>query len=183
MIKQTALFLCLLLILLAEGCLISETTEYKLTLNKDGKSGVLMVIRRNLQSDATTRIQQVKDFEELIQNWKSDSYLLDQMNKGAYVKERKVFVEQGGIVWKEVSIFSDVSKLFPDINPNDTVRVSFKNEDGAVISTNGSAIKEKDKTVVVWSPNTTEFTLKTLTKNFHPTSDFVKLFKSYRKKK
>jgi hypothetical protein len=171
-----------LLILIIEGCLISETSEYTLTLNVDGKSGTLVVIRRNMQSDATERTQQEKDFNELVQNWRGDQYLLDQMNKGTYVKERKVMVERGKVVWKETSIFSDISKLFPDINPNDTVRVPFKNEDGTVISTNGTILHEKDKTVVVWLPHTTEFIVKTQTKAFHTTSDFVRMFKTYQKR-
>ena len=165
------------------GCLISETAEYKLLLNEDEKSGSFIIVRGNMQSDASSMDQQEKDFTELMGNWKSDEYLLQQMNKNVYVKERTLALDHGKLVWKETLIFSDVTKLFPDLKATDTVRIPFKESDGNVISTNGSIRKDRGTTIVLWPPHTRRFVVKTRTREFTPSSDFAKRFAAYRKKK
>ena len=165
------------------GCLISETAEYKLFLNEDEKSGAFIIVRGNMQSDASSPDQQEKDFTELIGNWKSDEYLLQQMNKNVYVKERTLSLDKGKLIWKEALIFSDVTKLFPDLRATDTVRIPFKESDGNVISTNGNVRKDKGTAIVLWPPHTRQFVVKTKTRKFTPTSDFARRFVGYRKKK
>ena len=172
----------MLFFFLFSGCLVSEITEYKLKLNDDGKSGTLTIILHNLQSDATGSEGQEHDFDELMKNWKSDQYLLDQMNKGAYVKERKVAVKRGTLVWTENLLFSDVSKLFPEFAWDDTVRIPFKDAEAVVVETNGKITKEKDKIIVWWEPNTRYFELQTKLREFKPASNFLKRFHAYTKK-
>jgi len=171
-----------LIVLFTAGCLVSETTEYKIILNEDEKSGMIMTTSRNMQSDAADSAQQERDFNELISNWKSDKYLLDQMNKGLYVQERKLSIEKGKLAWREKSLFSDISKLFPDFNPNDTLRIPLKDTTGLTISTNGRIVTEKDSIVILWSPHTKVFQLKTTTREFKPVSKFAERFRQYLKR-
>ena len=170
------------LALLLTGCLVSEREAYHMTLNTDGKSGMLVFTKYNIQSNASDSAGQDKDFQELIHNWKSDQYLLEQADHGAYVKERDVHLDNGKVVWREQSIFSDVSRIFPEIHPADTVRFSFDSKETDVSETNGSVSQKGDSTIVAWPPNTREFTLITAAKGFSTTSNLEQRFAAYLEK-
>lgn len=178
----TLLFLALTIILvLFIGCLISEYDEYRIVLNADRKSGTIYTTKRNIQSDQEDPIKQKEDFENLVQDWKGDSYLLEKTQDGVYVKERNLSIEQGILVWKEISIFSDFHRLFRNSIVNDTMRIGFGNDE-TIVATNGELIRTKDSTIVQWPITASEFFLRVQKNEFKSTSDFVENFKSYMKK-
>ena len=164
------------------GCLISEVTQYRLTLNNDFKSGTFSIIRRNVESNASDTAAQRKDFAELVDNWKSDRYLLDQMEKGLYVKSRAVSVEQNKLVWKETAIFSDIGSLVPDFDVNDTIRFPLHDTTGLIITTNGILSSSADGIVIKWNPHTTTFSVTTKMREFEPSSFFGQRLRHYVKR-
>jgi hypothetical protein len=179
--KRNILFSALCAILctaptIFSGCLTSEETEFTLTLNGDGRSGTLSVIRRHMESDAQDTASQRKDFNELIANWRGDHYLLDQMEKGLYVKDRSLRSEHGVLVWRETSIFSDVAKIIPQYAPDDTLRFPLHDTKGLEIRSNGTLVAMQDSSVILWPPHTTHFELKTKTLGFSSLSGFMKRF-------
>jgi hypothetical protein len=163
------------------GCIISEYDEYRIVMNADGKSGTIYTTKRNIQSDQTDSTKQQEDFEELLDNWKSDSYLLEKTKESMYVKERNLLIEKGKLTWKEVAIFADFHHLFRDVIVNDTMQIGFGNDE-TVIETNGELIRSKDSTIVQWPLTTREFILKVQKNEFKITSDFTAKFKAYQKR-
>ncbi|MFI5252927.1 MAG: hypothetical protein ACHQQQ_10920 [Bacteroidota bacterium] len=161
------------------GCLISERDEYVLKINPDGKTGTLTSVNYNVQSDAANPSDQNKDFKELIRKWKSDDYLLDQLKEGRYVKERSVRLQNGKITWREVSLVSDLGKIFPHYSENDTNRFVVNPHDNIVTETNGTIRNLKDSLVIIWSPHTKMFTLKTKVKDYTPASKLEARLKKY----
>ncbi len=161
------------------GCLMCETTEYKITMNEDGKSGTLVTIMRNVQSGESDQTKQQKDFEQAIQSWKGDEYLLQRLHEGMYVKDRNLSIENNVLVWKEKAIFSDLVDIFKHEYKNDTLRFVVKG-DQKIISTNGIIQPAKDSTAVFWvlAPSK-EFFLTTKENNFASPSDFAAMFKNY----
>ena len=176
------LILCLATTFLA-GCLINEETEYILTLNEDGHSGTLSVVQRHVESDAQEADAQRKDFDELIANWKGDRHLLDQMEKGLYVKNRSLRNEKGILVWRETCIFSDIDKLLPRYSSDDTLRFPLHNTKGLEIHSNGKLVAMQDSAVILWPPHTTRFELKTKTLEFTSGSGFATRFSAMTKKR
>lgn len=172
----------LLLSFFATGCLISEVTQYKLTLNNDLKSGTFTITRKNVESNASDTATQRKDFAELLTNWKSDRYLLDQMDKGLYVKKRNVSLEHGRIVWQEIAIFSDIASLIPDFTHDDTMRFPLHDTTGLIITTNGKLSSSADGIVIKWNPHTTTFSVTTKMREFKPSSFFADRFRRYVKR-
>ncbi len=165
------------------GCLASETTEYRITLNEDGKSGTLVSVMRNVQSDEADEAKQTKDFDEAIRSWKGDDYLLERVHDGLYVKDRLLTVEENVLVWKETAIFSDLGEVFKHEFRNDTLKFVV-NEDQSVVASNGTVVPGKDSTVVYWcTPGTKEILLKTRQNNFAPKSDFTARFNVYMREK
>ncbi|MBI4547969.1 MAG: hypothetical protein HY707_08315 [Ignavibacteriae bacterium] len=173
--------LLVLFILLFSGCLISETTEYTLILNDDGKSGKVTVIMRNVQSDEADPTKQEKDFKELIKNWKSDRYLVEQLDKGLYVKERKLYLERGKLIWKETSLFADVQKLIPEHSASDSMKISLGDTAGLLITTNGKIIADDDSSVIIWQPGEKVFEFKARVRNFQSASKFAERFRRHLK--
>lgn len=178
--KAIAGVFSLVVAMFMSGCLISETTEYKITLNDDGKSGTIVTIMRNVQSTEAEGEKQQKDFEEAIRSWKSDEYLLQRVHDGMYVKDRSLSVEENALVWKETGIFSDIAEIFKHDLRNDTLRFTIKG-DQSLVATNGTVVHNKDSTIVFWMLPTKELNVKTKENNFKPASDFAAKFKAYMK--
>ena len=97
------------------GCLASETTEYKITMNEDGKSGTIISIMRNVQSDESEDAKQAKDFDEAIRSWKGDDYLLERVHDGLYVKERNLESKIAFLSGKKRQ-FSPISEMSSNMN-------------------------------------------------------------------
>jgi hypothetical protein len=153
------LLFCILPVVVLVGCLISEYDENRITLNADGKSGTISIIKRNIQSDRIDPVKQQEDFDNLLQDWKSDSYLLEKTKDSVYIKERKLSHERGRLVWKEVALFSDFHQLFRDVIVGDMIRIGLGTEE-TITATNGELIRTKDSTIVQWPQKTKEFVLK-----------------------
>ncbi|HTY09589.1 MAG TPA: hypothetical protein VMF88_00830 [Bacteroidota bacterium] len=177
--KCCSFFVSLLLAFAGLGCLASEITEYKITMNDDGKSGTIVSTMRNVQSDESDQTKQSKDFDEAIRSWKGDDYLLERMHDGLYVKERSLAIEDSVLVWTEKAIFANLDDVFKHEFHNDTLRFVIKG-DQSLVATNGVVIPGKDSTVVYWNTLTTkEILLTTRENNFAPKSDFAARFKAY----
>jgi hypothetical protein len=167
----------------AAGCLVSETTHYTITLNDDGKSGTFTTVMRNMESDSQDPKTQRNDFNELISNSTSDRYLLDQLDKGFYVKQRSLTLDHGALLWKETSLFSDITKLIPGFNTADTMRFPISDTTNLHITTNGKLVVTKDSTFILWPPHTKKFEFTSGRNEFKPLSAFAIRFKEYGKKK
>lgn len=176
-----AYFCFLVFVLVFNGCLIYETVEYRVSLNPDGKSGTVTVKYSNIESSSDEVSKQNEDFQELLDKWKGDKYLLERMNDGVYIKQRSLKLGNGVLVWQEVGIFSDVQKMKDGISFQDTTRISM-GKDETVVATNGVVLMSKDSTVVVWPPHTRDFQIKIQNKDFNPTSHFADRFRKLKKK-
>lgn len=180
-LKRLSRLLPLFLTFSALGCLISETTQFTVTMNDDGKTGTIVTVMRNVQSAEADAEKQEKDFEEAISSWKGDDYLLERMHDGLYVKERNLSIEDNVLVWKEKAIFSDVGDVFKHEFKHDTIRFII-GEDQKIVATNGTILTTKDSTMVFWAlPAAKEISLTTRANSFDPKSDFAARFKRYLK--
>ena len=163
---------------LLAGCLVSEVTEYKITLNADGKSGTFTTIMRNVESDSPDSATQRRDFQTLLDRWKGNQYLFDEMEKGLYVKERSLRLEKGKLVWRETAIFADLSKMIPEFSPDKPLKFPIADTSGQSVRTNGALTTVQDSLLIMWPPHTKKFELKTTQRSFTPSSNFAKLFRS-----
>ncbi len=167
--------------LLLAGCVVSEEDAYTVTLNPDGRSGSMTVTRFNLQSDEREPAKQREDFQKLMETWKGDAYLLERAKEGVYVKTRDLGERQGRLVWKETSIFADITGMFQTDASGDTLRIKLDGGE-SVVSTNGRVVRMTDSTLVLWPRPATSLELRIRHGDFHPTSDFVADFRRRPKK-
>ncbi len=161
------------------GCLVSETTQFTITMNDDGKGGTMVTVMRNIQSEETESDRQAKDFDEAIRAWKEDDYLLERMHNGLYVKDRALSLEGNQLVWRETAIFSDLGDVFRHEYKEDTLRFIIK-DDQKIVATNGTVLATKDSTIVFWAvAKAKEISLTTRADSFSAKSDFASRFKRY----
>lgn len=178
--RTLSIALLLFALALLAGCIISEFDEFRLTINPDGKTGVLELTRRNVQSDESSPEKQQHDFKELLSDWKSDTYLIEQLSEGYYVKKRSLRIEKGVLVWKQQLLFANLRTILGSDVSNDSLHFRLEHSD-VIVSTNGTIRRYPDSTVVTWPIAPGTFTLKLRRSQFTPTSDFVKLFKESRR--
>jgi hypothetical protein len=170
-----------ILALATAGCLTSETEQYTISLNADGKSGTMTTIMRNIQSDDRDSLGQRGDFRELLRKWQEDSYLLENVKKQVYIKERALRLQRGVLVWREVALFADLRDLMSEYVHNDTLRMTFRSGE-KVSAVNASVVENADTTILMWPMAARKLQVNIRHKDFHPTSDFVALFKAEVKK-
>jgi hypothetical protein len=163
---------------LLAGCLVSEVTEYKIALNADGKSGTFTIIMRNVESDSPDSATQRRDYQTLMDRWKGNQYLFDEMEKGLYVKERSLRLEKGKLVWRETALFADISKLIPEFSPDKPLKFPIADTSGQSVKTNGTLTTVQDSILIVWPPHAKKYELKTVQRSFTPSSNFAKLFRA-----
>ena len=72
------------------SCLTYHVVDYTIEYADDFNSGTFSVTYTDIRSSEKAPEKQEKDFDELIELYKSDMFLLDQVDEGIYVKERKV---------------------------------------------------------------------------------------------
>ena len=167
-------------VVLLAGCIISEYDEFRLTINPDGKTGLLELTRRNVQSDESSPEKQLRDFKELLSDWKSDAYLIEQLSEGYYVKKRSLQIEKSVLVWRQQLLFANLRTILGSDVANDSLHFRLEHSD-VIVSTNGTIRRYPDSTVVTWPIAPGTFTLKLRRSQFTPTSDFVKLFRESRR--
>jgi hypothetical protein len=170
-----------LLALCLTGCLVSETEEERATLGDDGVRGDYTLVMRNIQSDGATPHHQDQDFQLLLDVWQSDSYLLDRVRQGVYVRRRALTVEDGVLVGREDGLFSNPSNIALFVAPDSSIRRPIPRSN-RVTSTNGKVVDMGDTIYVLWPPRTREFTVKMQPLKFQHTSNLVARFKAWTRK-
>lgn len=181
LVRRITFWGCLVSVAGLSGCLVYETVDYQIRFNADGKSGTVAITYVNIESTDDQADKQKEDFQELLDKWKGDKYLLERMNEGVYIKQRDLRLKNGVLVWKEVGIFSDIEKMKDGLSYTDTSRIAL-GKDETVLSTNGLLLISHDSTVVLWPPHTRDLSLKVQNKDFKPTSHFAERFRKLKYK-
>ena len=158
-----------LAVLTLGGCLISETDELHVVLASDLKSGTLTLTQANLQSDDTTATGRHGDFASAIASWSGDQSLIDGVEQGYYIKERRMWVEEGKLTWEQVALFAPPPNDFLELGPGGRYRARLQKSEEVVL-TNGSRTAVRDTVFVVWPRGTREFRLKIRHRDFSSVS-------------
>ena len=177
--KRFVRFALLPVALLLGGCLTTESSEVRVTLNEDG-SGAYTVVWRNLQSDATSPDEQASDFDDLMNAWQSDEYLLEGMDEGRYIKRREVAIEHGVLVGREEGIFAELDDVL-DLDfrrgPRGVFRLAMSD---SLIRTNGTFVA--DSSWIEWPVDARVLEFEARVMGFEPHGDFVARFEERTRK-
>ncbi|MEE9118392.1 MAG: hypothetical protein V3U02_07345, partial [Calditrichia bacterium] len=106
---KTLLFIFLFLIVIfVNSCLTYHMVEYTIEFADKFDSGKITVTYTDIRSSETEEEKQKADFDELIQLYQEDKFLLDQVEEGVYVQERQLYEKDGAIIGSYSGIFQKV---------------------------------------------------------------------------
>src|SRR3990172_3039610 len=98
--------------LMLSGCLTFQEVEYRIRPSPRADIWEGTTTWRNLQRE---------DFDSLVEAWKGDSYLMEGVHDGGYVKDRRLRIEGGVLVGTEVRLVKRDSRLESfEFGPGDT---------------------------------------------------------------
>jgi hypothetical protein len=163
-------FICIcsiVLIFFLNGCLTYHVVEFTIDYNDDFNSGYLTVSYSDIRSSETDTLKQQKDFEELIELYKGDIFLLDQVDEGLYVKERKLYEKNGKLYGSYSGIFqklkiddgglqtrNDERYILIDIGPD------------MELESNGKVYRSDYNALVVWPTDQKKLKIRKIVKDY-----------------
>ena len=98
-----------------------------------------------------------KDFNELINDWKGDQYLLDQAEEGIFIKSRDLYIRDDKIMGRVTGIVENLDKLYSFwVKNGERIMMPEDDEDFQIIETNGQIIKTPKNSLIVWPEDAKE---------------------------
>jgi len=136
---------------LLSGCLWYEVAEYTIHFNESLNSGSITVRYSNIQSTEKDTAKVRSDFEDLLNMVMGDGFLLDGLEGGIYIQDRRITEENGQLVAYEQGIFRNLA-LDDEKSTiqNDERILTLSNDDKEKIECNGKVIKLEKNTILSW---------------------------------
>jgi len=169
-------------IFLLNGCLTYHVVEYTIDYADDFNSGKFSVTYSDIRSSEAEEEKQEKDFDELLDLYQGDMFLLDQVDEGIYVKERKLYEKDGKIFGSYSGIFQKVRIDDNEMNVrNDERYVLLDISPKEKIETNGKVYRSENNALLVWPNHQKHLTIKKIVQDYdnvgHSILDYYKSWK------
>jgi uncharacterized surface protein with fasciclin (FAS1) repeats len=165
--KKVRLLFLAFSIILMNGCLTYHVVEYTIDYADDFNSGHFTVKYTDIRSSETEPEKQKKDFEELIEIYEDDMFLLDQIDEGIYVKDRQLYEKDG-------KIFGSYSGIFQSIKIDDN-EMKVRNDERYIlldisptekIETNGKVYRSDNNALLVWPKDKKKLKIKKIVQDY-----------------
>ncbi len=154
-------------IIILNGCLTYHIVEYTIDYADDFNSGHFTVKYSDIRSSEKEVEKQKQDFDELIELYTGDNFLLDQVDEGIYVKDRKLYEKEGKLFGSYSGIFQ---KLEIDNNEmktrNDERYILLDIGPDMEIETNGKVYRSEQNALFVWPIDKKKLKIKKTVKNY-----------------
>ncbi|MBN2426675.1 MAG: hypothetical protein JXR46_11095 [Calditrichaceae bacterium] len=173
--KLNTIFKLLVLTVLLTGCLTFQSLEYRIVFNDNFNGGRVTVrcedigsikcsVNFSMSEKSETReiskaeIDSMKreDFAELLKMYEGDDMLLDEIKRGVYIKERRLFEDDGKLCFEYDGIFRELSLDEEEELTvlNEIITIRFELDDFTdKVETDGK-LERKEKLVTITWPKT-----------------------------
>jgi hypothetical protein len=149
--KHSVQLAAALALLVVTGCLIPEKTETRIRFNEKMRRLKLPSFIIIYRARPKTR-SAPKRFRDLIDSWKGDQYLVQQAKQGLILKERQVYLENGKLQARELSVPTEENFLVEGdmmISHGERI-VVIEADDTEIIETNGKILRTERNYVIAW---------------------------------
>ena len=154
--------------LLVNGCLTYHVVEYTIDYADDFNSGFFSVVYTDIRSSETEEEEKKKDFNELIELYEGDMFLLDQVDEGVYVKERQLYEKDGKLIGSYSGIFQRIKIDDNEINTrNDERYILLDIGPDMEIETNGKVYRSEHNALLVWPVDKKKLKIKKIVKDYN----------------
>ncbi len=155
--KSLKIFFAMVLMAALAGCVDSEIYETRINFQKVGTPALITLQFENISSTATDSTETKKDFEQLVQDWKSDKYLKDQAKRGFDIKNRELFVRDSKITGRITLTTKNLDGQFHfSVMNGERIMVLDGLAQPGRLETNGKVLKTEKNTLIVWPENAKE---------------------------
>ncbi len=148
--KKSLVFPILFTLLLLQSCLTYRSIEYRLNFNENFDHGEIIVNYNDIRSSEKEIAKQEKDFQDLIELLFGDEFLLDNVDEGIYVKDRKLWVEDGILKAKFNGIFKELKLDDSELNIENEERILIFKNDGDTYECDGKVLQTEKNVIMVW---------------------------------
>ena len=159
---KALLFIFLFLIVIfVNSCLTYRMVEYTIEFADNFDSGKITVTYTDIRSSEAEEEKQKADFDELIQLYQEDKFLLDQVEEGVYVQERQLYEKDGAIIGSYSGIFQKVMIEDSELKVRNEERYILLDISSAEkVETNGKIFRSENNALLVWPKNQKHLTIK-----------------------
>jgi len=176
------LFPLFLFIIFMFGCLTYETAEIRIIFNENSQNeGIIEVTYTNIESSEALLEDQQKDFNELIEHYQGDQFLLDQVSDGIYIKERELFEKNGKLIGKYSGIFRNLKFDNEELKTVNDEYIMLMDEDDEIVETNGKIVKSEKNIFISWPKTKKELYWKVKINGDPQTYSLVEMFREWKK--
>ncbi|MCI0472468.1 MAG: hypothetical protein L0Y76_02680, partial [Ignavibacteria bacterium] len=137
----------------------------------------------DLTSSDSTIEKQRSDFDGLVELIHSDEFLLDHVDNGIYVKERRLYEENGKINAFIKGIFKELKeeelKLRVD---EEEIVLTCQKDDDVRIESDGKILETENNMIVTWPKTTNEIYFKFVPVNSEKKYSMIEYFREWNAK-
>lgn len=163
------------------GCLTFHSQVVEIRFADDFETGEITVRFTDLRSDETTPEKQQEDFAILVKNLNSDEMLLDELENGIYVKQRRLFEENGVLNGEYAGVFRDLQLDDTELKTQNDERVLILEADDEIrIETNGRMVRTDGNIIIAWPKDQQEISWKYINLNYEKAHSLVNYYREWR---
>ena len=153
--KKLILLFALMVPVLFTNCFIYESAETRIHIDSDesGKYAKVTSVYNNVSSCEGKEKGVKDDFEGLLEMIEGDEYLMDEADKGMYLKERDMWIENEKVMAKQVGITRNFDLLKDEyglIQIGSEYLVVIEKDDSIILETNGKQVETDANTIIYW---------------------------------
>lgn len=177
------LFPLIIFLVFIYGCLTYETAEIRIVFNENsGNEGIIEVIYTNIETGEALLKDQQKDFQELIEHFQGDQFLLDQISDGIYIKNRELFEKNGKLIGKYRGIFRNLKFDDEALKTANDEYIMLMDDSDEVIETNGKIVKSEKNVFISWPKTQKELYWKVKMQGEPQTFSLLEMFRDWKNK-
>ena len=180
--KRLTYLFCLFFVLIFSSCLVYKQMTVTIMYAEDFKSGLIEVKYSDIASSDSTVKKQMGDFEDLIGMLEDDVFLLDSVDDGIYIKDRRLYEQGKKLCGSYSGIFRKLKLDGENLKEKGEERIlQIDTDKDDVITSNGKIYQSDDNTFIIWPKEERKLTY-TVTKTFkQPIFSLLSLYKSHSK--
>jgi hypothetical protein len=156
--KFLRLTILLIVIFLFQSCLTYRAVTYKINFNERFDHGTVNVDYKDIRSSEKEPKKQEEDFKEAVRLLFEDDFLLDNVEEGIYVKDRKLWEDNGILKASFSGIFKELNVDGNKLDVQNDERILFINESDVDVESNGKVLKSDKNIVLIWPKDQRELT-------------------------
>ena len=181
--KLLSLFILIILFLL-QSCLTYRSIEFRITFNDNFDRGIISMNYNDLQSTDEDLTKQEDDFNGLIELIFDDAFLLDNVDQGIYVKDRKLWEEDGVLKANFIGIFQKLKLDDDEFKIENEERMLILNNEGDQYECNGKVLQTEKNVILVWPKDQKELYWKQIIAiGEEPTFSLIDFYNKWENKK